>query len=143
MALTRREACMMIPALMAATASYGADEKPHSTEVLKSAIYNFKDLHVIKSADHNTYPMFEGKTHTGMAVQLHETELLLGAQPHPPHRHPAEEIFLVREGTVEVTIDGKRSDLTGGSVAYIASNALHGIRNVGNQPARYFVMQMD
>jgi len=134
---------MLIPALMAATTSYGADEKSPSKDVLKSATYDFNHLHAIKSADHTTYPIFQGKTQGGFPIQLHETELAPNAQPHPPHHHPSEEMFLVREGLVEVTIDGKRTKLGAGSVAYIASNVVHGILNVGDKPARYFVMELD
>lgn len=142
MALTRREACMMIPALMAAAKSY-ADEKPTAQNILKSATYNFNDLHPIKSADHTTYPMLKGETRTGTPLELHETELQPGAQPHPPHHHLTEELFLVRDGLVEVTIGDKSTKLAAGSAAYIASNVVHGIRNVGDRPARYFVMQLD
>jgi len=134
---------MIIPALMAATASYGEDEKQQPRNVLKSATYNFHDLRPIKAADHNTYPMLKGETDKGTPIELHETELLPGAEPHPPHHHPAEELFLVRDGVVEVTIAGKSTKLPAGSAAYIASNVVHGIRNVGNRPARYFVMQLD
>jgi len=50
-------------------------------------------------------------------------------------------MFLLREGTVEVTINGKNYRLSSpGSAAFVASNDQHGIRNVGNTPAQYFVV---
>lgn len=143
MTLTRREACILIPTLMAAATNLAEAANGKPLETLKSKIYSFDSLHPLRSADHTSYPILEGKTRTGFGIELHETALAPGAQPHPPHRHAAEELFLIREGVAEVTIDGKASKLTAGSVAYIASNALHGIRNSGKDWARYFVMQLD
>ena len=54
--------------------------------------------------------------------------------PHPPHHHLHEEMFLVREGTLEATISGKSTRLGPGSVAFVGSNDEHGIRNPGTTP---------
>jgi len=62
--------------------------------------------------------------------------------PHPGHRHPQEEMFLVREGTVEVTIAGRSTPLGPGGVAFIASNEEHSIRNAGPTHAEYFVLAL-
>lgn len=142
MPLTRREACMMIPAMLAATGAI-AEEKNAPTAALPSAAYNLRDVQAEKSSDHTIWPLFQGKTNHGFHLKLHETELAPGGQPHPPHHHPEEEIFLLREGMVEVTIGGKRTTLVPGGVAYIASNTVHGIRNTSATPARYFVMLLD
>jgi mannose-6-phosphate isomerase-like protein (cupin superfamily) len=75
-------------------------------------------------------------------VALHETDLAPGAMPHPPHHHAYEEVFLIREGLLQVTIGGLSSNLGPGSVAYIASNEEHSIRNLGNTHAQYFVLEL-
>jgi quercetin dioxygenase-like cupin family protein len=62
--------------------------------------------------------------------------------PHPPHHHLHEEMFLVREGTIEVTISGQSSRLAPGSVAFVGSNDEHGIHNAGPTPAEYFVVAL-
>ncbi len=51
-------------------------------------------------------------------------------------------MFLVREGTLEVTIGGQTSRLGPGSVAFVASNDEHGVRNVGRDHAQYFVLAL-
>ncbi len=65
-----------------------------------------------------------------------------GGMPHPAHRHVHEEMFFIRSGTMEVNIEGRATRLGPGGVAYIASNELHGVRNVGTNTAEYFVLAL-
>jgi quercetin dioxygenase-like cupin family protein len=53
-----------------------------------------------------------------------------------------EEMLLLREGTMEITIEGKKSRLGPGGVVYVASNEEHGWQNVGTTPARYFIVAL-
>ena len=69
-------------------------------------------------------------------------ELAPGEMPHAPHHHAHEEMIIIREGTLAVTILGKTAELGPGSVAYVASGEEHGWRNVGNTRARYMVMAL-
>jgi quercetin dioxygenase-like cupin family protein len=81
-----------------------------------------------------------GLLHDGKYLESHETLLAPGNMPHPPHHHLHEEMFLVREGTIEATINGQSSRVGPGSVIFMASNVEHGIRNVGTTNAQYFVV---
>jgi len=45
-------------------------------------------------------------------------------------------------GALNVTMDGKTTRLTPGSVAYVASNHEHGWKNPGHGPAEYFVIAL-
>jgi quercetin dioxygenase-like cupin family protein len=102
----------------------------------------FEDLPVQSSDGHALRRILEGKTHSGYAIEMHETDLAPGAMPHPAHHHAHEEVFLVREGALEVTIAGRASRLGPGSVAYVASNEEHGVRNPGSTHAQYFVIAL-
>lgn len=84
----------------------------------------------------------DGKTVDGCKFSVHESALSPGHEPHPPHHHNGEEMFLMIDGTLEVTINGKASKITKGSVAFIGSGDQHGIRNVGTTPAKYFVIEL-
>ncbi len=86
--------------------------------------------------------ILNGDTHTGYLLDLHESELPAGEAPHPPHRHVHEEMLLIREGLLEITIEGKSTRLGPGSVAYLASNREHGWRNAGKTTATYFVLAL-
>ncbi len=110
--------------------------------VLPSKTYSFDDLRAEKSNGNIFRPVLEGLTRSGCHVEVHETDLAPGGKPHPPHHHAHVEMFLVREGTVEVTIKGRSSKLGPGSVAFVASNDEHGIHNAGDIHAQYFVISL-
>ncbi len=48
----------------------------------------------------------------------------------------------MREGVLDVTLDGMTSRIGPGSVAYVASNVQHAVRNSGDSPAQYFVVAL-
>src|SRR5713226_889482 len=122
---SRRDLSILLPALAAAGAA--AQNSP-----LASNAYRFEDLPVHASGPNRSRPVLEGETHTGLPIELHMTELAPGQAPHPPHRHVHEEMIMIHEGTLEVTIAGRTSNLGPGSVAYVASGEEHGWRNVGD-----------
>ena len=108
----------------------------------KSHMYRYEDLPVRVNGENRSRAILDEKLHTGFPIEAHETELAPGLAPHPPHRHENEEMLLIREGTLEVTIMGKSVRLGPGSVALVASNEEHGWRNVGDTRARYFVVAL-
>ena len=66
-----------------------------------------------------------------------------GAQPHPPHRHPEEEIMIVGEGTGEFSVNGVATQVKTGDMVFAEANVLHGVRNTGKtQMTFYFVKMM-
>ena len=130
---SRRDLSLLLPLLAAANA--GAEDGRLPSKILK-----FDDLPVKPNGDGVMRSCFQGETHAGLRLELHETELPPGGAPHPPHHHVHEEIFLIREGTMEVTMSGRSTKLGPGSVAYIASNEEHGWHNAGTTRASYFVL---
>ena len=138
MEFSRRELCLLVPALLAAAPA----ALPADAETLPPKIYPFSELTGHGHGGAETWPVLNGLTHSGFHIELHETQLAPGARPHPPHHHVHEEIFLIREGNVTVTINGKSTAIGPGGVAYIASNVEHGIVNTGHSDARYFVIAL-
>ncbi len=133
MNISRRDLTFLLPALAAAGAAA-------QTTALPSKVFPYADLPVRMSGANKQRAVFDGPTHTGFIVEMHETELPPGQMPHASHRHVHEELLILREGTVEVTIEGKTTRIEPGSVAYVASNEEHGWRNVGTTPAKYYVI---
>lgn len=85
--------------------------------------------------------VFQAPTATLDELESHITTLDPGLSSHEPHRHPDEEIIIIKEGTVESLVNGERRRLGPGGVIFQASNQLHAIRNVGDTPATYFVFK--
>jgi len=139
MTYSRRSLAFLFPALAAAQQPQpGADEKSR----LPSKAYPFEELSGRQTATIKSYQILTGETHSGFPLDLHESELPAGTAPHPPHKHVHEELLFVREGEMEVTIDGRTTRLGPGSCAYLASNDLHGYRNPGAAPVKYFVLAL-
>jgi len=55
-----------------------------------------------------------------------------------PHRHQPEEIYLILEGSVEMTLAGDVHELHQGAVVFIPGNVTHGVRALGDTTARFF-----
>lgn len=84
--------------------------------------------------------VFNGKNHAGFPVDIHITELAPGLAPHSAHHHVHEEVLMLQTGMLDVTIAGKVTRVTAGSVVYVNSNEEHGWKNPGPERAQYFVM---
>lgn len=137
MQLPRRDICALLPGLLLSRGLLSAE-----SPALASAAFPFGDLkaHATDNGSAEICSIVKGSMPTGEQVELHETTLHPGASPHPPHRHKHSEFWLIREGTVEITINGKAHQLGPGSAAFAASNDEHGIKNIGSVPASYFVV---
>ncbi|HEX9368352.1 MAG TPA: cupin domain-containing protein, partial [Vicinamibacterales bacterium] len=74
-------------------------------------------------------------------LEIHITTLNPGETPHAPHKHPDEELLIIKEGTVESLVNGELKRIGPGSIIFQAANQLHSIRNVGDVPATYHVIK--
>jgi mannose-6-phosphate isomerase-like protein (cupin superfamily) len=135
MPMNRREVFSLLPFAVTAGSLASATDA-----LLASNFFPFDGLPVKQGKGVQTRSILKGALATGEDIEAHETTLEPGAMPHPPHRHKHSEMWLTRVGTVEITINGKSSRLGPGSAAFVASNEEHGIRNVGDVPALYFVV---
>jgi quercetin dioxygenase-like cupin family protein len=136
MQYSRRDLSVLLPALFAAQSAVAQDEQ------LPSKCYKFNSLPVKRNAKTGNLSrqVFTGETHEGTPIDLHITTLQPGQMPHPPHRHVHEELMLIQKGTLEFTISGQSTKVGPGSVVFVHSGDLHGLKNVGTEPAQYFVL---
>jgi quercetin dioxygenase-like cupin family protein len=155
-AMTRRE---MMTAMMAMAAMTGVSEGQSSmpqtpaTALLPkggdfptdaSRIFRLSEMPTTANANGGWgRAVIHGTLPTGEFVECHETMLPPGKMPHPPHQHPNTELVLVREGKIEYSIAGVTQPLVGpGDVIFTASNIMHGMKNVGETSALYFVVSV-
>src|SRR5215471_8283165 len=111
------------------------------TTPMKSKVFDWTKLEVQAAATGERRNVMRAPTPTLDELEIHITTLNPGESPHPPHRHPEEELMIVKEGTIESTQNGVVKRVGPGSVIFEASNELHGLRNVGTTPATYHVIQ--
>ena len=138
MSATRREALFLLSGLVSSAVELGA--LPNQDNSLPSTTYPFSELTRRAVNGVEIRPVLKGKLATGEPLEVHETTLPPGGMPHAPHHHLHSEMWLVREGSVELTINGTSHVIGPGSVGFVHSNDEHGIKNVGTTPATYFVV---
>lgn len=86
--------------------------------------------------------VFNGTLASGESVAVHETMQPAGTAPNPVHRIQHSEVIVVEQGTLEFDHDGKAERALAGSIIYVALGTLHTLKNVGDGPARYVVIQI-
>jgi len=148
MRVSRREMAILLPALATnAAAQQPNAEKSGSTPkpVLGAKTYSFDQLPVRVSGNGATKSraVFDGVTTRGQRLTAHITELAPGQAPHPPARQKHEEIIILREGTLEVTLNGETSTIGPGSIIFSPFENLTGWKNVGTTVAQYYVVSIE
>ena len=125
-----------------ATAATRSAALQTSQPTLRSAVFDWEKLTVKPSKVGEGRAVLNGSTVTLANLESHITTVNVGEASHAAHRHPDEELILIREGTLEVTINGQAQRAGTGSIFFFASSDLHGMRNVGDTPATYHVIRM-
>jgi len=140
MSMTRRDLCLLVPTALLPVLEMKAEPQLEQSVSVPSTMFPFDKLPLHTSNTAAIRAVLKGKLATGESVEVHETTLPPGAAPHPPHHHPHSEMWLIREGTVDITVNNSTTRLGPGSVGFVSSNDEHGIENVGLTPATYFVV---
>ena len=107
---------------------------------LRSTAWDWKALTAQATKVGEVRRVVDAPTPTLERLEMHVTTLRAGEASHPPHKHPEEELIVVKEGTVLSLVGGQEHRLGPGSVILQASNEMHSIRNVGDTPATYHVI---
>ncbi len=150
--MSRREMCVALSVLMVMAATKGEAQKAMTVPpppgsagdpvLSASRAFTFDSLPVVKTEVGESRAVTRGLLPTGEAIEMHETTLRPGFMPHPPHRHRHTEFVMLREGTLEFDNDGKMERVGPGGVLFSASDQLHGMKNVGQVDAKYFVISI-
>ena len=127
---------LLLCAALAGPKAVSSDQK----EVMGSTAISWQEIEA-KPRKGRAWQVFEDPTATLDELELHVTTLEVGASPHPPHKHPDEEIVIIKTGTVEAMVGGQTRRLGPGSIIFQAANQMHFLRNVGDVPAVYHVIK--
>ena len=109
--------------------------------VMHSRIFDWNRLPVETTKTGQRREVFDEATATLERFECHVTTLNPGEAPHAAHRHPEEELMIVREGTLEAVQNDRTNLVEAGGLIFEASNELHGVRNAGTNRATYYVLK--
>ena len=139
--MNRRDLLAGLSALAATGAPAQLTAPPGETLLGTPKIYPFADLPMKKNPNGSeTRSVLHGTLLTGESIEVHESTLLPGAAPNPPHAHRQSDLMFVRQGTIAFEHDGQSEHLGPGGVILVPSQTTHTIRNVGETTATYFVI---
>lgn len=85
--------------------------------------------------------VFDRFTAMFQKMELHVTTLNEGQMSHNPHKHPQEEILLIRKGNGLVSINNATFPATAGDLVFFKSGVRHNIKNAGKGQLEYFALQ--
>jgi quercetin dioxygenase-like cupin family protein len=132
--------------LVVALVTFGAEPVPNKytppaqTNPLATTFVAWDSLPVRTTANGEARAVFDNPTPTLEKFEMHITTLKPGASSHPVHHHPWEEMLLVKEGTLEASLNGEKHRAGAGSLIFLASHDPHNVTNVGETPATYYVI---
>ncbi len=115
---------------------------PASGPALGSTVFDWTKLPATPTKVGEIRPYFDAATRTLGRLESHVTTLNPGEISHAAHAHADEELVIVREGTLEATINGVPHVAGAGSVFFFASHDLHGLRNPGTVRTSYHVVRI-
>jgi XRE family transcriptional regulator, regulator of sulfur utilization len=133
---------LLVPSLLAVAqpALVNTYSPPKNQTVLGTTFVDWDSLTPVTTAVGLSRAVFDNPTATLEKLEVHATTLMPGKESHPIHRHPWEEILVLKEGALEVSINGKQQQAGPGSLVFFASNDPHNAKNVGTTPATYYVI---
>ena len=115
---------------------------PAQNDSLISGTHAWNQLKTEKTEAGEKRQILEAKTMHLDYLEIHATTLMPGKAPHPPHSHnDTEELVIINDGSLKVTIKDSSKILASGSVTLIMPGDEHGFVNIGKTPATYFVLR--
>lgn len=113
---------------------------PKNSDVLKTTFADFDSLTPRYTPVGLSRAVFDNPTATLEKLEVHITTLRPGMLSHAVHHHAWEEMLLIKEGNVEVTINGQKHPAGPGCLVFFASHDPHNLKNVGTTEATYYVI---
>jgi mannose-6-phosphate isomerase-like protein (cupin superfamily) len=121
-----------------------AAPKPPAAKLTESLVLDWSELKAEAKPNGERRAAFDNPTETLANFECHVTTLKVGEVSGPAHRHDTdgkiESAILLKDGTVEVSINDRKKMVSAGAVIYFAPKDLVAVANVGKTPAVYFVV---
>lgn len=109
---------------------------------VESRVYRWNELKTEKMETRERRQVLDGNTTHLDRLEIHTSTLEPGKSPHASHTHTdEEELIIVKEGRLKVTIKDKTETLGPGSIALALPGDEHGFINGGDVPVTYYVIK--
>ena len=141
--MDRREFAALLPALLAASALAPENVEAQSASLpeIESGVYKPTPAKAGSMAGHTSSSYLKGTLKAGnIRLEMHESTIQAGAQHEAVGTHLHSEIWLVREGTAELTTNGVARKIVAGDVGLCVAGDTHFIANTSKAPVTYFVV---
>jgi mannose-6-phosphate isomerase-like protein (cupin superfamily) len=147
--MNRRSFTALLPALAASLPSFAASQSGEAQTPAASPAAPPIDTGVYPGftppeqfGGRAGHSFFHGMLPNNIGCEAHVSYLAVGAQHEPEEKHKHSEIWLVREGRVELRLNGESHMLAAGDVGIAVAGTLHWVRNAGDTVASYFVLEV-
>jgi quercetin dioxygenase-like cupin family protein len=147
--MNRRRFAALLPALTASLPAFAritsTSTRGETTAAAEQAVESgvFPAFHPPEPFNgHAGQSFFRGVVPTDIGCECHVSYLAPGAQHEPEEKHKHSELWFIREGKVELRLNGASHLLSAGDVGIAVAGTLHWIRNAGDTVASYFVVEV-
>ena len=141
--MDRREFAGLLPGLLAAAAVLpeSVEAQAGALPTIESGVYKPSAWKDGSQAGHSSARYLAGMLKAGnIRLEMHESTIQAGAPHEPIGTHLHSEIWLVREGTAELTTNGIAKKMVPGDIGICVAGDKHFIANIGDTPVTYFVV---
>ncbi|HEY2040409.1 MAG TPA: cupin domain-containing protein [Edaphobacter sp.] len=141
--MNRREFAALLPVLLAesALAPESMEAQSAGLPVIESDVYKPSPAKAGSMAGHSSSRYVMGMLKAGnIRLEMHESTIDPGAEHEAVGTHLHSEIWLVREGTAELTTNGVARTMVAGDVGICCAGDKHFIANTSDKPVTYFVV---
>jgi quercetin dioxygenase-like cupin family protein len=141
--MDRREFAGLLPGLLAAAtvSPENVEAQGATLPTIESGVYKPSAWKAGSQAGHSSAKYLAGMLKAGnIRLEMHESTIQPGAEHEPVGTHLHSEIWLVREGTAELTTNGVARTMVTGDVGICCAGDKHFIANTSDKPVTYFVV---
>jgi len=141
--MDRRTFAAFLPGLLAASGVLpeAAEGQNKALPTIESGVYKPSAWKDGSMAGHSSASYLAGMLKAGnIRLEMHESTIQPGAEHEAVGTHLHSEIWLVREGTAELTTNGVARTMVAGDVGICCAGDKHYIANTSDKPVTYFVV---
>jgi (S)-ureidoglycine aminohydrolase len=108
---------------------------------LPSGVYSWSKAKVQKAGNIERRQVLNGSTLDLVNLEIHTSTLLPGDINHPPKASPnAEELIIIKEGSVKVTVEDSTKTVGPGGLILLVAGDKQSMVNTSDKPVTYYVL---